>query len=167
MHGTWSRHPRCCFSQPLLPFWLFCPPSEDCRPVGWCMENSLWKSGVTMYIYIFLHVMIIFKIHTHISIHMHIYIYTCYTIHTSMCVYIDAYIHTYMHACMHAYIHTQKWRFGRCSSLPHKSEHSADIDPVGTYDVRLSQASILDIRRWFFSLRRGFRQPFCKCPLKQ
>lgn len=132
------------------------------------LEN--WGSYV--YIYIFLSTCDnrIYNTHTHIYIQMYIDILHVYIHYTYMhaCIHrcIHRCIHTCMRACIHAYI-PQKWRFGRCSSLPHKSEHSADIDPVGTYDVRLSQASILDIQRWFFSLRRGFRQPFCKCPLKQ
>ena len=64
-----------------------------------------------MYIYIFLSTCDthIFNTHTYIHTNVYIYIYsiyTCYTIHTSMCVYIDAYIDAYIHACMHACIHT-------------------------------------------------------------
>lgn len=100
--------------------------------------HSLCKTGViSLSIYFFVHVIPIFIIHTHIYIHMYIDILHVYIHYTYMHACIHRCIHRCIHTCMHACIHTyipQKWRFGRCSSLPHKSEHSADVDPVGTYD---------------------------------
>ena len=78
--GARASHPRCCFSQPLLPFWLYCPPSEDYRPVGWCWMDDFRKTirsenwGHCIHIYI--HVITILRTYIYVFI-VYIYIHTC------------------------------------------------------------------------------------------